>query len=265
MELKKNMLKEKWGVRWLIVYSELAKTPVFSIENVQRVTRNVKTAYSQLNRLMKKGLIRRIRKDIYSAINPTTGLIVANPYQIACAITNTAYISHHSAFEYYGLSNQVYEVYVSSETKFNHFEFGGIVYKFVQSRMQEGVVEAKKTIGVRITDLERTVIDGIRDLNRIGGLEELLACLQAVPFLDEQKLMQYLKKYNTQSLYQKAGYLFEHYRKNMHLSEHFISYCKDKIGKSRPYLVRETSDSCYDSEWQLMVPERLHKIMTLTT
>ncbi|MGV8147179.1 MAG: hypothetical protein ACLKAK_12080 [Alkaliphilus sp.] len=57
---------------------------------------------------------------------------------------NTAYISHHSAFEYYGLANQVfYEVYVSSETKFQKFDFGKVTFKYIASRMKEGVVEAK--------------------------------------------------------------------------------------------------------------------------
>ena len=37
----------KIGVRWLMVYSELATTPVFAIENVQRVTGNVKTYRSR--------------------------------------------------------------------------------------------------------------------------------------------------------------------------------------------------------------------------
>lgn len=91
-------------------YTELAKYPVFSIEDTKRLTGNEKTAYSQMNRLMKKGFVKKIRKNIYSVVNPTTGQVVATRYQIACAITGTAYISHHSAFEYYGLANQVYSI-----------------------------------------------------------------------------------------------------------------------------------------------------------
>ena len=157
------------------VFTELAKHPVFTIDDVKKLTDNEKTAYSQLDRLMKKELVKKVRKNIYSVVNPTTGQLVATRYQIACAITDTAYISHHSAFEYYGVANQVfYEVYVSSETRFNHFDYDNVTYKYVASRMKEGIVEAKNTTGVRITDLERTVIDSIRDFNKIGGFEELL-------------------------------------------------------------------------------------------
>ena len=244
------------------VFTELAKYPVFTIEDVKKMTDNEKTAYTQLNRLIKRGLIKKIRKNIYSSVNPTTGQMVATRYQIACAITSTAYISHHSAFEYYGLTNQVfYEVYVSSETKFNHFEYDYVTYKHISSKMEEGVVEAKNTTGVRITDLERTVIDSIRDFNKIGGFEELINCLESVHYLDETKLKRYLDIYNTKGLYQKVGYLLEHYRKEMQLSKEFIEYCESKIGKSRRYLVSEAKEnSYYDSEWELMVPEGLFEI-----
>jgi len=244
------------------VFTALAKYPVFTIDDVKKLTGNEKTAYSQLDRLMKKGLVKKIRKSIYSVVNPTTGQIVATRYQIACAITDTAYISHHSAFEYYGLANQVfYEVYVSSETKFNHFEHDHATYKYVASRMKEGVVEAKNTIGVRITDLERTVIDSIRDFNKIGGLEELLNCLEGVHYLDENKLKRYIDIYDTQSVYQRVGFLLDHYRKEMQLSKQFIEYCKDKIGKSRRYLVNEArDDNSYNSEWELMIPQGLFEM-----
>jgi len=244
------------------VYNQLAKYPIFTIAEVERLAGNTKTAYSQLDRLMKNGLVKKIRKNIYSAINPVTGQIVATRYQIACAITDTAYISHHSAFEYYGLANQVfYDVYVSSETRFNSFEYDNITYKFVASRMGEGVVKAKNTTGVRITDIERTVIDSIRDYNKIGGFEELLHCLEGVHFLDEAKIVRYLEVYNTQGLYQKVGYLLEHYQKEMQLSNAFSDFCKGKIGKSKRYLLNDSNErSIYNSEWELMVPEGLFKI-----
>ena len=244
------------------MFTELVKYPVFTINDVKKLKENEKAAYSWLNRLMKKGLVKKIRKNIYSVVNPTTGQMVATRYQIACAITKTAFISHHSAFEYYGLANQVfYELYVSSETKFNHFEYEFVTYKYVASKMEQGVVVAKNTSGVRITDLERTVIDSIRDFNKIGGFEELLNCLEGVNYLDDNKLKRYLDIYNTQGLYQKAGYLLNHYRKNMQLSKEFVDYCKRKIGKSRRYLVSEAREnSYYNSEWKLMVPEGLFEI-----
>lgn len=244
------------------VYQKLAKTPVFTIEEVEKLTGNVNTAYSQMDRLMKKDLVRKVRRNIYSAVNPVTGQIVATRYQIACAITENAYVSHHSAFEYYGLANQVfYEVYVSSDTKFNSFDYDNMTFKYVASRINEGIEEAKNTTGVRITNLERTVIDSIRDFDKIGGLEELLNCLEGILYLDESKLIYYLDIYGIQGLYQKVGYLLQHYQRDMQITNNFFNYCKGKIGKSRRYLSSASKErSFFNSEWELMVPEELFEM-----
>lgn len=241
------------------VYNQLAKHPVFTIDEVEKLTGKSKTAYSHLERLMKRGLVKKIRKNIYSVVNPFTDQIVASRYQIACAITDTAYISYHSALEYYGLTNQkLYEVYVSSESKYNHFEYDQVIYKYVASKTKEGVIQDKETIGVYVTDLERTVIDSIHDYGRSGGLKELLKCLEKIKCLDESKLLLYLNIYNTQGLYQRVGYLLQHYQDEMNLSSEFINFCKEKIGKSRQYLLKECMEgNSYNREWEMMVPEGL--------
>lgn len=240
------------------VFNKVAKMPVFSIVDVEELMGNLKTAYSQLDRWTKKGKVKKIRNNIYSAINPATGQIVANRYQIACAITKTAYLSHHSAFEYYGLANQVfYEMYVSSNMRFNHFEYDQISYRYIVSKTLEGVIEATNTEGVRLTNLERTVIDSIKDVNRIGGLEELLKCLENIDYLEEDKLIKYLDLYDIKSLYQKTGFILKNYQKEMQISDSFIKYCLGKIGNSIQYLEKDSKDNYYNRQWKLMIPEGL--------
>lgn len=240
-------------------YRYLAKLPTFSISHVEELTQNRKTAYSLLDGLMKKGLVKKVKSNIYSAIDPSTGQVYANRYQIACAITYTAYISHHSAFEYYGLANQVfYEVYVSSKTRFNPFEYENIDYKYIASRMDEGVVEAKNTLGIRVTDLERTVIDSINDFNKIGGFEELLNCISGIHYIDETKLREYLDIYDRQVLYQRTGYILNQFKAEMKLSDEFINYCKERVGSSRRYLINDLKEkNLFDKEWNLMVPDSI--------
>jgi predicted transcriptional regulator of viral defense system len=246
------------------VYRELATYPVFSIDEVTRLTRNLKTSYSAMSRLMRKGLVKKIRKELYSPVNPTTGHIVASRFQIACAINQTAYLSHYSALEYYGLTNQVFnEVYVSSDIKFHYFDFEQTRYKFVQSKTREGIIQAKHTTGVFITDLERSIIDTMKDFDKIGGLEALMYALENIPFLDEKKLIDYLDLYHVQALYQKVGFLLERYRKEMQVSDGFFEYCQSKIGKSVRYLTSDKdADSVYHKKWKLMVPKNLFEMLS---
>ena len=123
-------------------YNELTKYSVFSFSHVTSLAGNEKTAYSMLARLVSKGLVKKIRNNMYSCVNPATGGVLASRYQIACASSSSAYISHHTAFEFYGLANQVfYEMYVASESRFRDFEFEGISYKCIASKMSTGVIK----------------------------------------------------------------------------------------------------------------------------
>ena len=91
-------------------------------------------------------------------------------------------------------------------------------------------MEPRTTQGVRVTDLERTVIDSIKDFEKIGGFEELMNCLSLVHYLDEVKLKTYLDAYRVQALYQRAGYLLDYFREEMQLSQEFIEHCKNQVG-----------------------------------
>lgn len=235
---------------------ELSKYPVFNIEMIEKLTGNLKTAYSAMNRYIKKGYVIKVRNNIYSPVDLSTGLILANKYQIACALREDAYLSHHTALEYHGLSNQVFnEVYVSSASRFNHFEFHGVKYKYVAPKINKGVVRAPNTENIRLTDLERTIIDSIYQMNKISGYEELSNAIEAAHHLNEEKLLVYLKAYNIQSLYQKSGYILEKYRNKFNLSVHFFKTCKSKVKQGVVYLVDATYIySKYNKTWRVMEP-----------
>ncbi len=243
----------------MVGYAELSKMNTFTLNDVCNLVGNKKTASSLLLRLSKKGLVKKIRNNLYTCINVADGQVIASKYHIACAINETAYITHHSAFEYMGITNQVfYEIYVASLKRFAGFEFEGITYKYVPSRFDLGVVTPKNTKGIRTTLPERTVVDSIKDFEKIGGLEELLNCITSIPYLDENQLIKYLSAYEMQFLYQKTGFLLEHYKNQLHLSDKFIDYCKSKIRKSTRYLTKESTK--FNSRWKLIVPDDIFQM-----
>ena len=123
------------------LYYELLQYPVFSMEEVIALYSSERTARNALKKLMNENLVVKIRNGLYTCISGESGGPVANKFQIASAITDSSYVSHHTAFEYYGIMDQVFfEVYVSSETRFHDFSFDGYTYRYVKSRMKEGVI-----------------------------------------------------------------------------------------------------------------------------
>ena len=245
-------------------YEKLLNMGIFTFADIINLTGNKDTANSLVREYQKKRYIIRIKRNLYSAINLETKETVANKFEIGSNITDTAYVSHHSAFEYYGVINQVYyEVYVSSDSKFRDFEFKDIGYVYRKSIFNEGVIYSKNNRNIRVTDLERTVIDSVKDFEKIGGLEELLQCIDLITYLDYEKLYKYLQFYNSQIVYQKTGYILEHFKDELKIPGKFFDMCESKIGKSRRYLYKNLKNEkgIYNGKWQLIVPENLLSII----
>ena len=240
------------------IYFEMAKHPVFTIEDVNLFYDNMNSARSAVKRMLATSKVQKIRNNLYTCISAENGSPVANRFQIASAISKTSYVSHHSAMEYYGVSDQVfYDVYVSSETKFRNFDFDGYTYHFVKANLDEGIETPAFSGGIRITDRERTLTDCIKDMDRIGGIEETVAIIDCLHNASENKILYYLSLYKNQFLYQKCGFLLWHCRDALGLTDHFFSVCREHIGKSKRYLTADMTKGVYIGEWNLVVPSDL--------
>lgn len=240
------------------LYYELLKRPVFTMEDAQAYYNNISSARSAVKRLLDQGMVAKIRRNLYTCISGETGVPVANRFQIASSLTETSYVTHHTAMEFYGITDQVfYEVYVSSETEFKSFSFDGYTYRFIKPRISDGVEEVKFSGGVRVTDKERTILDSIKDMDWISGFEEVISNVGAIKRVKEERLVRYLAMYDNQFLYQKTGYILSHVKSKLGLSDSFFSLCKEKAGKSSRYLSSDYKSGKFDAAWNLVVPDIL--------
>ncbi|MCL2182277.1 MAG: transcriptional regulator [Chitinispirillia bacterium] len=236
-------------------YERFVNLGCFTMNDVTAITGNRDTAHSIVESYKKKGLIEAVRRNLFAAISLETKQPVPNRYAIASHAAPGAYVACHSAFEYYGLANQIYyEAYAASVPRFREFEYGGLTYCRVPSPFENGV--ESKPGGIRITNLERTVIDGINTFDTAGGLEELLRCIEMIPSLDHSKLTEYLKCYNKAVLYQKTGYILEHFKAALKLPDKFFASCQRNAAKSKRYLQYNSQGESYalNKNWALYTP-----------
>lgn len=242
-------------------YQTLAQKVVFDFNDAFEIFKNKATTYSALSRLEKQGLIKKVRNNLYVIINPATGYAFASKYQIGSSVNKDSFISHISALEYYGYQNQVsYVCYVSSSSRFNTFEYEGITYKHVSIKSNKKIVSPSYTELIKITDVEKTVVDSIQTIGSIISLEELIYSLEIIPKLDEKKIIEYLKDYNIQALYQKTGYLLSLFNDTFQLSELFFESIKKRILKSVTYISDDAKqDGVFIKAFQVVVPIWLEK------
>lgn len=237
---------------------ELHQLRLFHKKDVLSFTKDDNAAKELLRRYKKMGLISQIRRDLYSANDLANKVTLATKFEIASRITPSAYLSYHAALEYHGLANQIfYELYVSSEERFNNFEYEGISYTYCQSAISLGVVNPPMDSMIKVTDLERTVIDCIDSISRSGGLEELVMCFSLITYLKEKQLLAYLDAYRKQFLFQKAGFILSYFQKEMKLSNDFFKECRQRIGKSVRYLTDTSDSKIYNKAWKLYAPENI--------
>ena len=145
-------------------------------------------------------------------------------------------------------------MYVSTEKRFTNFEFEGISYKYINSKYDFGIVQDDK---VRITDKERTFIDCIDKTELAGGNEELIMCLELFGKLEGNKILEYLKKYNSSKLYDKVGFFLELFKEHYGVEQDIIEECRSKSENKKLYFNEETKrmKSKYVKEWNLVVPK----------
>lgn len=243
-------------------YEELSARPCFTTEDVLELTGNYNSAMSVISRLTKTRYAIKIRRGLYTCVNPATYTSDATLFQIASAVTTDSFCSHHTALTYWGLADQVYsDVYVSSASRFSQFEFEGNRYVRVAPSFKDsaGIIVPFMNPNVRVTDKERTVLDCIADMDKISGFEEVYSALQLVHSLSEENLMKYLPLYGSQFIWQKAGFLLTTLQGEADrlVGDDFLMQCKKMMGKSKRYLSSRMKCSVFVPDWNLYVPDTL--------
>lgn len=242
------------------LYKELAALRCFTHKDMVQLVGSESAAVWQIKNYLQKGYIERVRRDLYAVISMETGQAIPNRYQIASRAADDACVSHHSAFEFYGYGNQVfYDVYFATEKRVRPFSYDGVSYCPLAYRGNVGIIETNT--GVRVTSLERTVIDSIADFEKIGGLEELLRCLMLIPSLDSDKLLDALELYGRGQLYQKTGYILEALKDELSLPEQFFTECEKRSSASKTYLFEKQENFVLHSKWKLFAPKNLKSIV----
>ena len=231
---------------------------IFTIEDVKKEITSESTLFSTLRELQSNKIIKKIKGGLYAMINPLTGDMFANKFELATALHNDAFVGYHTALEFYGLGNQMYtDVQVFTPTQYKNDFIDDFRFVYFETNYVDGVLIVEQNSTVRVTELERTVIDCINRLEVAGGLEEVYMALSAITYCDENKLLYHLKTYNIKALYKKVGFLFSLLNPD-YLTNEFYMLCKKNIS-NRFSDIRENKKTTgiYIDEWKLIIPKEI--------
>ena len=242
-------------------YQELFKLGVFNLEQASNII-NHNNPIQTLSLYIKSGLIRKIKRNLYICVDLATGDDIVDKTVIASKINNNSFIMGHTAFQFYGFYNQIYNnCQVGSLKKFKEFEYDDVNY---ECYLTDNLKQIETIKGVKVTSIERTIVDSIDMIGKVMDLEELLKCIDIIPMVDESKLKEMLLEYDKDLLYRKTGYVLSYFKNDLDISDSFFDFCLEHSnqknrGKISNYEINELE---YIPKWHLYAYKNLLKLIS---
>ena len=171
------------AARLVAMLHERGRT-LFTHADVEAITGlQAKSARNLMAGLVNRGLATRLKPGLFILVPFELGRereYLGNPYVVARELAETPdyYVSHASAMDLHQMVTQPQlAVFVTSPKAIRPRTVLGTEFRFVRCKPEDmfGVVEhwATKTERVRVSDVERTVIDGLKQPEHCGGFTEV--------------------------------------------------------------------------------------------
>jgi predicted transcriptional regulator of viral defense system len=207
-------------------------------------------AIKALNRLVKKGKVRKIRNGFYIIIPPEhyqRGTLPVSFYidDFMKFVSKPYYISLLSAAAMNGASHQQpQEFYVNTiKPTINNIRYGGIKVNFhyISKMPESGINKIKTDTGYAlVSSAELTAVDIVKFANKIGGFSRATDVIyELTESIQKRKLAEVVKNEENNSCLQRLGYILEKVLENNEFSD--IVYRQIKERKLRRVLLNHAA------------------------
>ncbi|HDQ26828.1 MAG TPA: hypothetical protein ENN43_08815 [bacterium] len=217
---------------------------VFVIKDAEEILEKTNMeARDLLRRMANRGLIARLKAGKFLIIPQGVTKTIGNWYVAGSEIVNTDdyYIGFYSAMQYWGMTTQpVIKIYIATIRR-------QIVPKEMKNRVVFVLIKKSRYWGVnnewvtnhkkaKISDIERTIIDGLAHPGYCGGITEVAKGMWIVKDkIDYGKLKDYAAGYNKNVVCKRLGYILEILKAGDEgLIEYLRTYVKGRYDKFDP-------------------------------
>jgi predicted transcriptional regulator of viral defense system len=227
---------ESQGMR-LLRHLYLDGKRIFNMQDVAQAAALEKIPQNQLRKILsnlaKHGRVSRLRRGLYTTIGMIPVQSNIHPFVIATHLAQPSTISHWSALQHHGLTEQIPQIVTAStptkvvtpsmrekevgQLGLKHtWQIGGVSYEYIN--VQEKHIFGTEKIWldedfqVSITDKERTLLDVFIYPKMFGGMGEALGILEnSLASINLQKLVDYAVRYDKKSLAKRLGWALEYF------------------------------------------------------
>ena len=259
----------------MVVYPFFDAHPVFRHEefvafHAEERGRSSLTSQALLAQHVAAGHLLRVRRGLYATV--PRGLkpeaVVVDPYLIATSLTEDGVVGYHAALQFFGKAHSLsrrYSVLTKHRLKPVHFQGAEFVPVLVPQAVRSlpdwgGGITARRHAGgiVRVTSLERTLVDVLDQPDQGGAWEEIWRSLEAVEFFDIEAVIAYVVKLKSLLTTAKVGFFLEQHRESLMVEESHLTALRAQLPKMPLYFDRRLKEpGRLVGGWNLIVPERI--------
>ncbi|MBI5491125.1 MAG: transcriptional regulator [Deltaproteobacteria bacterium] len=255
-----------------------ATHPLFRLEeftNVHQAGKRLKpgSSLASVKQHIRAGNLLHIRRGIYAVVprGQRSDGVVVDPYVLAGKLAPDAVVAYHGALQFHGKAHSLTRrVPFLTATRTKAFAFRGTEFVPVPvppplralPRMGGGILERPRDgTTVRVTSLERTLVDVLDAPRHGGGWEEIWRSLESVEFFDLDAVIDYAFKLESAVAVAKVGFYLEQHREELMVEDQHLERLRERAPRRPMYLERgKREPGKLVSGWNLVVPERvLHR------
>lgn len=251
-----------------------AANPVFTHEEflasrAEAAGRSKRTADTLLALHVRAGRLLRVKRGLYASVpaGVTPSQLQADPYLVATKASRDGVVAYHAALQFRGKAYSVWHRYtVLTRLHLRPFVFQGNEFVAVRppvalltrEDLGGGVVEEPHAGGtVRVTTLERTLVDLLDAPSHGGGWEEVWRSLEMVEFFDLGAVLAHVERLGSALTAARVGFFLEQHREALFVEERHLQPLRRLAPRQARYLDRSRGPGKLVKGWNLVVPERV--------
>ncbi len=251
----------------------LSRYPVFTSEEfaaaltAKQQPRSKRTSESLLAYHTSTGRILHVRRGLYVAVPPgmDAETCPVDPFLLAAKMTNDAVLAYHTALQFHGKAYSVQDQFfyctrrLPRPATFRGYRFRAVAFpKKLHGKGKESFavdVVDRSGVDVRVTSLERTLVDVLDRPALGGGWEELWRSLDSVEFFNLDRVVEYTLLLGNATTAAKVGFYLAQRRQELMVTDKHLTLLRDHRPRKPHYLDRKARKSGrFVPEWNLVVP-----------
>jgi predicted transcriptional regulator of viral defense system len=231
--------------------------------------RSRQTTASVLKQHVAAGRLLHLRRGLYASVprGADAERHPVDPYLLATQLAPDGVVAYHAALQFHGKTYSLWNRYhYLTRGRQRRFAYGDQEFVPVQAPaalrdlpdLGGGVVERPHAGGlVRVTTLERSLVDVLDAPERNGGWEEVWRSLEMVEFFDLDAVLAYTRALGSALTAARVGFFLEQHRDVLMVEDQHLQAFRALAPGQPRYLDARRESGKLVKDWNLVVPERV--------